>query len=458
MNYSSATRSSVHQTVALIMSAKPLNVIVGQPTTKSMDRMAEQMAQMVAPVKSTAWGGLHGSLALVLNDADYATVTKNIVILAAPLSKPITMNQRINELSNPYAILTLQEEMKTLQKEFELQEAVTTIGVQHIINSVEDQYVEELNKDYFGYANQTIKMLLTHLHTKWCKVMTKECTNASEAFYQAWIPSTTHIITFGCQLNKQQKKCKNINIIISGEAKTLHFVGQMYKSDYYTEEQMTKYKMQADINKTWLHTLQFFTKLFAQCKAYGDDGMANRGFDSTAHINDISTNCSFVSTSSDFTNCDLYIESLEESLAAAREYVVKERAPTLDKPDPADLLRMELDAQRKQFDLIMKQNFALLAAMAKGHGGGGSGSGGGGGGGGGSGSGSGGGSGGGSSNRGRDRGTKANCPNCNNWLFMRRPIVSRSQQTRTRFQPATSPPNRIDRNRGPLIVSTSMIE
>jgi hypothetical protein len=51
---------------------------------------------------------------------------------------------------------------------------------------------------------------------------------------------TTHIITFGCQLNKQQKKCKNINVIILEEAKTLHFIGQMYKSNYYTKEQMTK--------------------------------------------------------------------------------------------------------------------------------------------------------------------------------------------------------------------------
>ncbi len=55
MNYSSATGLSVHQTVALIMAAKPLNVIVGQPTTKSMGRMMEQIAQMVAPVKTTNW-------------------------------------------------------------------------------------------------------------------------------------------------------------------------------------------------------------------------------------------------------------------------------------------------------------------------------------------------------------------------------------------------------------------
>jgi hypothetical protein len=80
---------------------------------------------------------------------------------------------------------------------------------------------------------------------------------------------------------------------------------------------MTKYKMQADINKTWLHTLQFFTKIFAQRKAYGDNRAANSVFDSAAHINNIPTNGSLVSTSSDFTTHNLYIEGLKESLAAA---------------------------------------------------------------------------------------------------------------------------------------------
>jgi hypothetical protein len=405
MSYSSATGSSIHQTVALIILANPLNIIIGQPTTESMDRMTEQMAQMIAPIKTTAWDGLHGSLAFVLDNADYATVTKNIDTLLAPPSKLTRINPKINELSNPYAILTLQEEMRTLLKEFELQEAVATIGVQRITDSIKEQHVKELNKDYFGYANQIIKKLLTHLCMNWCKVMTKKRTNATEAFYQAWVPSTTHIITFGCQLNKQEKKCKNINVILSEESKTLHFVGQMYKSNYYTKEQMTKHKMQADVNKTWLHTLQFFTKLFTQRKAYRADCAANSGLDSAAHINDIPTNCSFVSSSSDFTTRDLYIESLKESLAAVQEYVDKECDPTPDKPDPADLLRMELDAQCKQFDLIMKQNSTLLAATAKGNGGGSGGGGGGGG--------SGSGGGGSGSNRRHDRGTKAMCPNCN---------------------------------------------
>ncbi len=226
----------------------------------------------------------------------------------------------------------------------------------------------------------------------------------------------------------------------------------MYKSNYYTENQMTKYKMKADINKTWLHTLQFFTKLFAQRKAYGDNHAGNSSFDSAAHINDIPTDCSLVSTSSDVTTHDLYIESLEESLAAAWEYVAKECTPTPDKPDPANLLHIEIDTQLKQFKLIMQQNSTLQAAMARGNGGvvaaavaaavvavaavaavevav-------------------------------TNAMTEAPRPfsqTAKKQLSMWRPIVICSQQTRTRFLSGTSPPNWTDRDRGPSIVSISMI-
>ena len=110
MNYSSALGSSVHQTVSLLMSTKPLDVIVGQPTTKTMNRMTEQMAQMVAPVKTTAWGGLHGSLALVLDDAEYALITKIVIKTADALIKPVSINPKIDDKSSPYKILTLQDE------------------------------------------------------------------------------------------------------------------------------------------------------------------------------------------------------------------------------------------------------------------------------------------------------------------------------------------------------------
>jgi hypothetical protein len=55
------------------------------------------------------------------------------------------------------------------------------------------------------------------------------------------------------QMPTQQtaEKCKAINVIISDEAKTLHFVGQMHKINFFTKEQVTKYEILADLDKVW---------------------------------------------------------------------------------------------------------------------------------------------------------------------------------------------------------------
>jgi hypothetical protein len=170
--------------------------------------------------------------------------------------------------------------------------------------------------------------------------MTRGCTDATKAFYQAWVPSMTHIIIFGRKLTNQQKKCKAINIIISYEAKTLHFVGKMYKSNQFSKDkQMTKYKVLLDTNMVWDKTLAHFTDLFSLCKAYGNNKAANSGFKSAAHVQDHSSarNVTTANTESDFTQ-DLYIESLKESPAAARVYCTLDATTRTLVPPAFDLL------------------------------------------------------------------------------------------------------------------------
>ncbi len=161
MNYTLATGSSVHQMMSLIMAAKPLDVIIGQLTTETMNKMVEQMAQMVAPIKTTAWGGCHGSLVLVLNNADNSSITKARATSTMPVTQLDTINKGIMVTSTPLKILTFQEETNKLQKEFNLQEAITNIGVQHIINSVKQQYIEELNKSTSGMPTTPSKVFST---------------------------------------------------------------------------------------------------------------------------------------------------------------------------------------------------------------------------------------------------------------------------------------------------------
>ncbi len=82
------------------------------------------------------------------------------VTSTACLIKPPSVNPAIKDDTPQRELLHLQADTKDLQKAFDLHEAVTNIGVQCIIDSVEEQYVKELNEDYFSYVNQTIKSLL----------------------------------------------------------------------------------------------------------------------------------------------------------------------------------------------------------------------------------------------------------------------------------------------------------
>jgi hypothetical protein len=128
--------------------------------------------------------------------------------------------------------------------------------------------------------------------------------------------------------------------------------------------------MQLDADKEWDSTLNHFSKCFAQRKPYCDDRTANSGFKSAATMFDVPSDRIFARSKSNgnFTAHDLYIKSLEESLALACDYMTSALS-TAPAPtpviDPMTTLRLDMDAQRKQFELLLKQYLNLVAAFAK---------------------------------------------------------------------------------------------
>ncbi len=121
----------------------------------------------------------------------------------------------------------------------------------------------------------------------------------------------------------------------------------MYKSDYFTEERMTKYEILSDANKVWDKTLAHFTELFSLRKAYGDDRAANSGFESTAHVRDHSSACSIITAN---TKSDLTCTPIPPAF------------------NPLTLLQTEIE-QHKQVSEVMAQNAKLIATLSKGGGG-----------------------------------------------------------------------------------------
>jgi hypothetical protein len=180
---------------------------------------------------------------------------------------------------------------------------------------------------------------------------------------------------------------------------------------------------------------------------------------------------SIITTESNLTR-NLYVESLEESLVAARKYVAKDTAARAAPPPVNEQLTLccnNLDAQCKQFEMVMEQKSKLLAALSKG-GGGGRGRGGGGSSGsenddcvanngcgarkGGSGGGGGGRGGGGSGNS--TFREKKLCPNCNKWVVHFPAEFSPWKQTKTNAPWDGRQSLQLDRGRGCKKVATQI--
>eukprot|EP00804_Cyclotella_cryptica_P003482 CCRYP_002119-RA/>CCRYP_002119-RA protein AED:0.57 eAED:0.69 QI:0/0/0/1/0/0/2/0/244 len=94
---------------------------------------------------------------------------------------------------------------------------------------IDPTYVEELEDNHVGYSGQTIKMIVQHLRTEWCIVTTLKKKEAAQAFHVQW-DFTSHITKFACELDKQEKLCRDISVPAAEATKIQHYVESMYAS------------------------------------------------------------------------------------------------------------------------------------------------------------------------------------------------------------------------------------
>ena len=231
---STTTEASVREAVRAIIAAHPLDKIIGQPTNTTVNLLKRQAAKLAAAMNTTKLEGRHGHHALVIDQAEYRTVTgiaaATVTRLVAPPLIPVGLvnNMTITDRTR----ITAQHAIEN--QEYWKQEAVDAITVERIVNEVVDPtYVEELEDDYVGYSSQTIKTLIAHLVTEWCTVTTLEKKQALAAFNMQW-DFTSHITKFARELDKQQKIRISINVPAAEAQKIQIYVENMYASESLT--------------------------------------------------------------------------------------------------------------------------------------------------------------------------------------------------------------------------------
>ena len=108
---------ATNEAVRAIMMADPLKTLTGHPNTENVDHIEEQMEQICASVRTTAWGVRHGCLTLALSNTALSTATK-VTVTDSALRKPDKINAAIMEDTSNFYQLTLKADQDTLWMEW----------------------------------------------------------------------------------------------------------------------------------------------------------------------------------------------------------------------------------------------------------------------------------------------------------------------------------------------------
>ena len=117
------------------------------------------------------------------------------MLKSSDLPLPDRIKKEINAGTSTFEQLALKSDQDALWIEWWIKIACLNVGVKIIVASVGAQYLEELEEDFTGYPNCTIRDLIDHLHTSWCKILNREKIDAKAALHKPWADTHDHHIT-----------------------------------------------------------------------------------------------------------------------------------------------------------------------------------------------------------------------------------------------------------------------
>eukprot|EP00804_Cyclotella_cryptica_P027936 CCRYP_003833-RA/>CCRYP_003833-RA protein AED:0.57 eAED:0.47 QI:0/-1/0/1/-1/1/1/0/133 len=133
MSSPTANNATVYEAIRAIVTPLPLDKIIGQPTTSTVNHLQQQIAKIVAAVKTRSWGGRHGHLALMLIDAKYCTVTGNPDIAIDRLPMPLIVTMGLTNTTTHTNRVSITGLHNLACQEFWKQEAVDALIVDKIV-------------------------------------------------------------------------------------------------------------------------------------------------------------------------------------------------------------------------------------------------------------------------------------------------------------------------------------
>ena len=282
------TEAEIYDAVQQKMDRAPIEKIVGKPTTTTVDKMELQMGRCVAGIRTDQWGGNHGHLALIVNDAKLQTLTGDATMTVAKMAKPGNLPTGLTNTTPAIVKSRLMAQHRVDETNYTTMIVVEEVAVQKICTEiVEPMYVEELEDEFLGFKNKSIKEVIKYVRDTWCTVTTLEKEEALKEFAQPWRRGEEHVTAYCRRLDKQQKRCQELGAAAEDKTKVHMYVKCMYATDIFDEKDMMTYEEKSEADRSWAATKTYFNTIIARKDKFAEERTARReGYESANSFGD----------------------------------------------------------------------------------------------------------------------------------------------------------------------------
>ena len=216
-----------------------------EPTANHIRQLKKEIYQNAMAIPSTYGGGNHGHLGLVMPAAAYDALP-NTQAFNVPANAPTL---HIAPTSGPVLIAT-----RTATYERDLKAYTTAKSVEYelkkmFLDAVPEVYIASQSDALFGYANVSLRNLLTHLVTTYGTIDEDALAKNLEEMGRPWDPNTPTITVFN-----QARKCRDFATAggdAISDANSIRICLEAFQKSGVMDEAIKDWRKLPTANRTW---------------------------------------------------------------------------------------------------------------------------------------------------------------------------------------------------------------
>ena len=120
---------------------KPVNKLMGEPTIVTYGILEDQVAVAASSFKTSQWGGKHGHLALIVNEAKYRLITPMESIIVDRQVKPAGTDPNIAGKTSNFERIKLPRSQDEKIRQFQLKKERDEQLKEKLIEAMDEEYL-----------------------------------------------------------------------------------------------------------------------------------------------------------------------------------------------------------------------------------------------------------------------------------------------------------------------------